>query len=426
MKVLWLTNTPGLFYQNKESNGTYNGGGWEASLQLLFAGRTDVSLAVAFESEMEKEKKVEQDGFIYYPIYSKPKSAFNKLKLYYGGYKHVDSGLHIPRIKEIIEDFTPDIIHIHGLENTLANILLHDIANVPIVVSLQGLLLPYSEAFFPEGVDEHSFRFPLSLSEHIFRNGYRYAYKSIRVRAEHEMLLWAKVKNVFGRTCWDKSMCERYSSGVSYHYGGEVLRDAFYANAGSHEAKEDIRQIRICSTISNTVYKGLDVILKTAKTLQEKGVDYEWNVIGIDASCRLIKHFSRQFHIDVKSLNIKFCGVKNAREIVDMVRLSDVFIHPSHIDNSPNSVCEAQMIGCPVIANNVGGLPSLIDDGKTGLLVPTNTIEELVSCICELKQNAALRRAISANSVAVALKRHDRNTIIEHLIRSYNKIQLSK
>ena len=65
MKVLWLTNTPGLFYQNKESNGTYNGGGWEASLQQLFAGRTDVSLAVAFESEMEKEKKVEQDGFIY-------------------------------------------------------------------------------------------------------------------------------------------------------------------------------------------------------------------------------------------------------------------------------------------------------------------------------------------------------------------------
>ena len=48
------------------------------------------------------------------------------------------------------------------------------------------------------------------------------------------------------------------------------------------------------------------------------------------------------------------------------------YVHPSYIDNSPNSVCEAQVLGVPVVATDVGGVPSIVENGKTGWLVPAN------------------------------------------------------
>lgn len=426
MNVLWLTNTSGLFGGKETLNSPYMGIGWEASLQKLFAGRKDVRLAIAFKVEDETRKKIEIDDFTYYPICTKKRSSIEKLKHYYGGYRRVDSSMPISRLKEILEDFTPDIIHVHGLENPLANILLHNLGNVPIVVSLQGLLLPCANAFFPEGINMHTFSFPFNISEHILRNGYKYAYNSICVRAEHERILWGKVQDVLGRTDWDKRMSKVYAPNASYYYGGEVLREAFYAHAGMYRVKEEIGQVQICSTISNTVYKGLDIILKTANELRVLGIDYVWNVIGIDEDCRLIKYFSKQLGIDANKLNINFCGVKSPEDIVDSLLQSDVYYHPSYIDNSPNSVCEAQMIGCPVIANNVGGVSSLMEHGKSGLLVPANSIADTVYYIRKLKNCVELRQELSTNAIAIAKERHNKRTIIESLIVAYNKIISSR
>ncbi|MCF0208989.1 MAG: glycosyltransferase [Bacteroidaceae bacterium] len=422
MKVLWLTNTHGLFRSASKSNGGYNGGGWESSLQRLFCGRGDVQLAVAFVSESITERKIEEDDIVYYPIYSKPLTAWQKLRRYYGGYKHVDKTAHHSRLQEIIADFEPDIIHIHGIENQLANILLLDGLNIPTIVSLQGLLLPYANTFFPEGFNLSSFQRPFSINEHILRNGYRFAYRSMQVRAEHERLLWQKVQNVFGRTAWDKVVAAVYAPKAKYYHGGEVMRPSFYENVGRHAAKTPTGTIRLCSTISNTVYKGLDVIMKTARELSLLGIDYEWKVVGIINSCRIIKYFQRQLGIDISRLNIRFCGVKTAEELVEELLQSDIFVHPSYIDNSPNSVSEAQMVGCPVIAHNTGGLPSLIEHGKTGFLVPTNSVAEIVYYIKQLAETQGLSQSISRAATAAALHRHDKTAIINEVIAAYKKI----
>ena len=47
------------------------------------------------------------------------------------------------------------------------------------------------------------------------------------------------------------------------------------------------------------------------------------------------------------------------------------------MDNSPNSLCEAMAVGMPVIASNIGGIPSLIDDEVNGLLFKVNDSNDL-------------------------------------------------
>ena len=99
-----------------------------------------------------------------------------------------------------------------------------------------------------------------------------------------------------------------------------------------------------------------------------------------------------------------------------------MYIHPSYIDNSPNSICEAQMLGCPVIATNVGGIPSLIDNGVDGLLVPANDPYQMASLIKELHENKTLQISISNNAKIKAINRHDKSIITNQLLNIYKYI----
>ena len=76
--------------------------------------------------------------------------------------------------------------------------------------------------------------------------------------------------------------------------------------------------------------------------------------------------------------------------------MSAVLIHPSHIDNSPNSVAEAMASGLPVIASNVGGIPSMIENGVTGLLVEPRNHRQLAEAVISLLHNEAERKRLAS------------------------------
>ena len=90
--------------------------------------------------------------------------------------------------------------------------------------------------------------------------------------------------------------------------------------------------------------------------------------------------------------------VKNAKEIKDELLHSTVYVHPSYIDNSPNSVCEAQILGCTCISTDVGGTSSIVEEGKTGFLVPSNDPYKLASLVESLYHNEKLNIQIGENS----------------------------
>ena len=76
----------------------------------------------------------------------------------------------------------------------------------------------------------------------------------------------------------------------------------------------------------------------------------------------------------------------------------NIFINTTNFDNTPVSVIEAMALGLPVVSTNVGGMPYLIEDGITGLLVPPNNSEAMTKAIEKLISNPALAATISLNA----------------------------
>lgn len=418
MRILWLSMTPGLLYEG-QGTGNYGGSGWIGALQHLFCNvHTEHKLALSFISNRDKVK-IEKNGVLYYPIYEKPENPLKKIYRYYYGYKSYNRELYVKQLLDVIHDYKPDIIHLFGLENPLATIL--NRTNIPIVVHIQGLLGPCSNSFYPSSFSRSSLFWPPTLRECLFRNGFLYAKKTLDIRAVMESVLFKDACYFMGRTEWDLHLTRLMSSKALYYKVNEALRPLFYDNAGRWTYSEG--KFIITSTISETIYKGLDLILKTAKILkQETSLDFEWNVVGVAEKSNLVRFFENSLQINSKNVNVIYVGVMNAESLINNILKSSVYVHPSYIDNSPNSICEAQLLGLPIIATNVGGVSSLIQHKENGILVPANEPYETAFWLKELSEKPAMALTLSQNGISTAIKRHDKNQILKDLLDSYKQI----
>lgn len=77
-------------------------------------------------------------------------------------------------------------------------------------------------------------------------------------------------------------------------------------------------------------------------------------------------------------------GNVQADRLVDLLCSSTMLVHTAYIENSPNAICEAQYLGVPVISTMVGGIASLVRNGKDGKLVAANDPWQLANAIIEL------------------------------------------
>ncbi|QYH38987.1 glycosyltransferase [Algoriphagus sp. NBT04N3] len=418
MRVLWFTNTASLYDQGKHH---YNGGGWIESLEKLIINRNEIELAIAFFHPNDNQK-VFKNGVLYYPILRKIKKN-NIFKIIFNNWMgSLFDDNKIERYLTIIQDFKPDIIQVFGTERSFS--LIQEHTNLPVIIHLQGLLNPILNTYFPVECSKIDFVFsPNYLIKNLLGTAPAFGFRTLRKQAYREKLILKNAFIVLGRTEWDKQIVRLFNPHVKYYHIDEVLRQDFYEIHPNKKLIDPEKKIIILSTLSPTIYKGIDIVFKTAKKINElTDIDFEWRIIGIESSSEIVKFFERKESINHQDVNVLFKGKMNSMEVKEEMYLSDIFVHPSYIDNSPNSVCEAQMVGMPVIACDVGGVNSLISHKKTGILVPSNGIYEIVHYIQLLKNDLKLRFQISEYGKSEAMKRHDREDIVNNLINVYKEV----
>jgi glycosyltransferase involved in cell wall biosynthesis len=89
---------------------------------------------------------------------------------------------------------------------------------------------------------------------------------------------------------------------------------------------------------------------------------------------------------------VQFLGTRT--DIPELLNALDIFVLPSLSEGLPISVLEAMACGLPVVATQVGGLPEVIEDGKTGILVPSQGEQQLTLALEVLLQHEMQRKVL--------------------------------
>lgn len=408
MRILWYTNTPCLYKQNN----AYNGGGWLSSLQALLMQRGDVELGIAFELKGEKEKVV-KDGVTYYPLVLPDDSLMDKIKgLFCSEKSFVEMEqkrypLYEDTLRKPLEDFKPDAIMVFGSEMPFG--LVGSLTNIPVVLHIQGILNSCLNAFLPPFVSWGDLSKNIKDILRIKRLQKRW--KAICFR-ENE--IFRRINHYLGRTDWDYRVCQMMHPGASYFYSSEILRPIFY------EPSERLlpEKMTLVTTISSPYYKGYDLVLKAANMLKAKGVDFTWNCYGnINPS-----FIEQQFDIKHENVNVQLKGVASSEQLRDALCHATAYVHTSYIDNSPNSLCEAQILGCTPVSTNVGGISSLVQDGVTGYLAPANDPYQIAFLLEDLFLHPERNLKVGDMAKKVALDRHNSDKIVNKLLSDLNSL----
>lgn len=412
MKVLWFTPSPGLY-----SPKVY--GTWVEALQKAVQKYGNgLEVALCFEDKQSTGyNKVVKDGFTYYPVEART-SFFNKLKALMS--PRNEYAMLRPLYLQAIDDFQPDIIQCFGTELWHYSLLAKEI-QFPMVVHIMGFQNIYHDMskMVAHKADIYSeFHYnPFSI--------YRYAVfrerkSEIRCQMELEEM---KMNHYFmGRTEWDKNIVKYLSPGSTYYHCAEAIRPQIYDSEKVWEPQRHDK-LRLITIGSGSGLKGNEIILKAAKLLKESlHVDFEWRITSTPKD---IQPYEKITGINHENVNVNLIGKVNTEGIIEELTSADMYIHTAIIDNSPNTICEAQLLGIPVIATNVGGIPQLVEDGKTGILYPYNESYTLAFNILNLYADKQRMTELSHNEFVMAHERHNPETLVNTLTSIYNDI-LSK
>lgn len=413
MRVLWIAPNGGN-YKKEIVKGT---GGWIGALQdELTKNVPDLELGITFVSSADND--VIQEGRVtYLPIKkSIPSGGIKGLFHGFFGSKEKDDAVLAHQLKCRIDEYEPDVVHVWGIENAYASVI--KLLDRPFVVHIQGLLSIYIYVYLPYGFSKHDLLkadFPLRW---LLRAGNMRDYYLAQYRARREIAVGKYVKNWIGRTDWDHIMSQSLSPGSRYFHCEEMMRGDF--NDARWEYHYDGRTIHIHSSLSAEWYKGMDIVLKTAKVMKELGKNVEWNVYGVERNNYRLKYFIKKLDIIPENVGVSFRGRVDGKTIRDGLQFCDVFVHPSYIENSSNAIAEAMMLGVPVVANNVGGNASMLRE-DSGVLVAPNEPYILAARILEMTERT-VAQGYSNRSLTVARERQNTEKIINTLVSVYREV----
>lgn len=418
MRVLWFTNTPSLSagYLNYKSIG----GGWIDSLEAALADIDSIQLGISFNITDREIKPFTLNKTKYYPVVIK--SHKGRLKnLACRWKKPIENENDIQPYLDVIEEFRPDVIHIFGTEGVFG--LIASKTKVSCIIHLQGNLIICDHKWYCGLTAMDILRYSSKLN---FLKGFGiyHQYLINKKHADRERIIFKNCRFFMGRTDWDRRISSVFSPNSKYFHCDEMMRPEFHKFQWFN--KNNKSEIILLTVIRNTIYKGLETVFECKKILDKIDLSCKiiWKIAGISTMDEISNLLERKYKCTFKENNIQLCGSLQESELIDEMLGADIFIHPSHIDNSPNSVCEAMLLGMPIIATFAGGIPSLIEEKKEGLMVQDGDPFALAGAVIELIKNPNYAEELGINARSKAMIRHDSGRIVSKLLEIYNSIFL--
>lgn len=424
MRVLWLCNIMLPAYAKAHDLPYSVREGWlTGCLERISKGEDQdnkIELGICFPAQGDIASGSEViDGITYYGF----NEDLEHPEIYDGT---VENRFHV-----ILDDFKPDLLHIFGAEFPHSLAMLRAFGNPErTLLGIQGLCCEIAREYMAE--------LPLEIQQSTtFRDRLKndsivQQQEKYKIRAEHEREAILLTGNITGRTAFDREVTSKINPEARYFAMNETMRPCFY------QGKWDESRIEPHSIfLSQGDYplKGFHFMIEAMPRLLEKYPDTQLYVAGnniIGKGDSKYPYFMRAsaYGKYLKSLlfkyklkkNVTMLGTLSDEEMKERFLKSSVFVCPSIVENSPNSMCEAMLLGMPVVAAKVGGIESLITENKEGVLFKRADVEGLSDAILQIWDEPVIAGVFGDNARKRALITHDPDKNYRRLIEIYTEI----
>lgn len=336
-------------------------------------------------------------------------------------------------LKDIITDCNPDVVHIFGTEFPHALAAAKVFGNPSrVLVGIQGICTKIAEdymALLPDKVCRS-----VTFRDLIKRDSLKQQQAKFVQRGKNERDLLKIVGNVAGRTSFDEAFTLSVNPNRRYFKINETMRSSFYE--GDVWKKENAVPYRIFLGQGDYPIKGMHFLLEALHGLIDEFPDISVRIAGnsiISHSTlkeklktpaygkylrKLINRFDLEKHIVVT-------GPLTEREMKEEYLNCSVYICPSYVENSPNTIAEAMLLGVPVIASDAGGITGVISR-EEGYIFDRGNSESLRKCIEKVfrseEENSEELCLMNRKSRMRAISDYDSKKNFESLLSAYLEI----
>lgn len=411
MKVLWLCNIVLPDFAEEYGIKRNTRGGWMTGMLHEVQKNKDIDIALTFPIIDQNRLR---DGVCNgHPYFS-----------FYAGIGYSDGTEETTeRFCEIIRMYEPDIVHIWGTEYPwcLEMVTACGMTGLTdrLIINIQGLVSVYAKHFFADIPERYR---DLAIEG---SNTIREDKKLLEMNGMYEERALKETKHVFGRTDWDRACVFAINPQITYHHCGEILRDEFYEAQGCWNLKK-CQKYRIFVSQANYPIKGLHYLLQAIPIVLRMFPDVKVMVAGGMSLGNIASPYQLYIRDLIKKLHLEhvvsFIGKLEAKEMIEQYEAANVFVSSSSIENSSNSICEAMLIGTPVVSSYVGGVSTFLVHENNGLMYPESEIYMLADLIIRLFDSDELCRKLSVNATKSMTEYVSKEKAIDTLIGTYKTI----
>ncbi|MHA7110661.1 glycosyltransferase family 4 protein [Sunxiuqinia elliptica] len=413
MKLLWITNSPfPEVYEQLNLKAPVNVGWVHSAANALLEEKKDLIFTVASFHEVSELTELKIGSISHYLIPKELKTGFGDTSKDYIW-------------KSLKDKIKPDVVHIHGSEYPHSHAYVRACGGEEVVLSIQGLVSVY-ERYYYGNISLKNLLTSITVRDLLRLDTVFSQQRNMKKRGYLEQQLIRNVSHIIGRTSWDRDHVWAINPKAKYHFCNETLRPIFYENRWSIE---DSEAYRIFVSQAHYPLKGLHQLIKALPLILRHYPQTKVYVAGnnfFSSRGWRINGYGKYINTLIKKLKlegiIQFAGVLNQEEMSQQFLRAHVFVSPSAIENSPNSVGEAQLLGVPCISSYVGGTSDMVKHQESGLLFRFEEYEMLAARVCQVFENKELAFALSVGGQKEAKKRHDRRTNARELYSIYSDI----
>lgn len=335
------------------------------------------------------------------------------------------------RFRREIRNFQPDVIHSWGVEydHALAMVnaaekegmLQHMVASIQ---GLCGFLADHYTDGIPKRIAESwTFR------DLVRRDNILQQQEKFFLRGKLEAQAVRKLQHIIGRTRWDYEKTGLWNPGRVYHFCNETLREPFYEGLWEYES---CCKHRIFASSCSYPIKGfhylLEAFAKVLKTYPDASISVTGrSFLNVSLKGKLRRNsyeaylasLVKQYHLEDK---IHFLGDLSAAQMKQAFLEANVFVLSSAMENSPNALGEAMVLGVPCVASDVGGVRDMLDGEKEGFVYPSGNVDALAADIMAVFSMEETAAAMGMAARSHALHTHDPEKNLQDLIKIYETL----